>query len=109
MFGKIACALLKRRQTLRFKYLFAGGKLDFATFKSLDSIAERLDKGWTEVEEADLRERMAAYRDGVGTDQSATPLIQQPSRHVGVIVCRVPGIVVNTREFRVTNLRTKRP
>jgi hypothetical protein len=45
----------------------------------------------------------------VGTDQSAAPLIQQPRRHVGVIVGRVPGIVVNTREFRVTNLRTERP
>ena len=55
--------LLKRRQSLRFKYLFAGGKLDFATFKSLDRIAERLDKEWTELEEADLRERNAAYRD----------------------------------------------
>jgi hypothetical protein len=55
--------LLKRRQCIRFKYLFAGGKLDFATFKSLDSIAERLDKGWTEVEEGDLRERNAAYRE----------------------------------------------
>jgi hypothetical protein len=55
--------LLKRRQSIRFKYLFAGGKLDFATFKSLDSIAERLDKGWTEVEEGDLRERNAAYRE----------------------------------------------
>lgn len=53
--------LLKRRQSIRFKYLFAGGKLDFATFKSLDSIAERLDKGWTEVEEGDLRERNVAY------------------------------------------------
>ena len=55
--------LLKRRQSLRFKYLFAGGKLDFATIKSLDSITERLDKGWTEVEETDLRQCMAAYRD----------------------------------------------
>src|SRR5882757_2468568 len=55
--------LLKRRQSSRFEYLFARDKLDIVTFKSLDSIAERLDKGWTEAEEADLRERMAAYRD----------------------------------------------
>jgi hypothetical protein len=55
--------LLKRRQSFRFKYLFAGGKLDFATFKSLDSIAERLENGWTEADEADLRERNATYRD----------------------------------------------
>jgi hypothetical protein len=55
--------LLKRRQSLRFKYLFAGGKLEFATFKSLDGIAERLEKGWTEAEEADLRERNVIYRD----------------------------------------------
>jgi hypothetical protein len=55
--------LLKRRQSLRFKYLFAGGKLDFATFKSLDSIVERLEEGWTKAEEADLRERNATYRD----------------------------------------------
>jgi hypothetical protein len=44
----------------------------------------------------------------VGMYQSAAPLIQQPRRHVGVIVGRVPGIVVNTGEFRVTNVRTKR-
>jgi hypothetical protein len=54
--------LLQRRQTSRFKYLFAGGKLDFAILRSLDNIAERLDKGWTAVEEADLRECNAAYR-----------------------------------------------
>ena len=33
--------LLKRRQSLRFEYLFSRGKLDLAGFKSLDSIAER--------------------------------------------------------------------
>jgi hypothetical protein len=44
----------------------------------------------------------------VGMHQSAAPLIQQPRRHAGVIVGRVPGIVVNTGEFRVTNVRTKR-
>lgn len=42
--------LLKQRQSQRFKYLFARGELDMATFKSLDSIADRLDTGWTEVE-----------------------------------------------------------
>ena len=55
--------LLEQRQASRFKYLFALGKLEIANFKSLDSIAERLDTGWTETEEADLKERMAGYRD----------------------------------------------
>jgi len=54
--------LLKRRQSSRFEYLYAHGKFDATSFKSLDSISERLDKGWTDAEEVDLTERMAAYR-----------------------------------------------
>jgi hypothetical protein len=54
--------LLKRRQSFRFKYLFACGKIDMATFASLDSIAKRLDEEWTQAEEAALRDRMSAYR-----------------------------------------------
>jgi hypothetical protein len=54
--------LLKQRESFRFEYLFSRGKLDIAGFKSLDGIAERLDKGWSEVEEAELRARAAAYR-----------------------------------------------
>jgi hypothetical protein len=55
--------LLKRRQSFRFKYLFACGKIDMASFASLDSIAKRLDEEWTGAEEADLRDHMSAYRD----------------------------------------------
>jgi hypothetical protein len=55
--------LLNERQTLRFEYLFGRGKFDEVTWKSLSSIAERLDGGWSEVEEADLKENLSSYRD----------------------------------------------
>jgi hypothetical protein len=54
--------LLKEREFLRFNYLFAAEKFDKETLKSLSSIAERLDKGWSEVEEGWLNEKLSTYR-----------------------------------------------
>jgi hypothetical protein len=55
--------LLNERQASRFEYLFGRGKFDGVTWKSLSSITERLDKGWSEAEEADLKENVSSYRD----------------------------------------------
>lgn len=55
--------LLNERQASRFEYLFGRGKFDDVTWKSLSSITERLDKGWSEAEEAELKENVSSYRD----------------------------------------------
>src|SRR5271163_1690238 len=44
--------LLKEQQGLRFEIWFGRGDLDQVTCQSLDSIATRLDEGWTDEEEA---------------------------------------------------------
>jgi hypothetical protein len=55
--------LLKRRQTLRFEYLYANDLFDDMTLRSLSSINERLDIGWTKAEESALKEGQPSYRD----------------------------------------------
>jgi hypothetical protein len=54
--------LLKERQALRFEYLFGRDKFDEGTLGSLTSIAARLDNGWSEEEEAKLKESLSIYR-----------------------------------------------
>jgi hypothetical protein len=54
--------LLKERQALRFEYLFGRDKFDGVNLRSLSSIAARLDNGWSEADEAELKENLSAYR-----------------------------------------------
>lgn len=55
--------LLKEQQGLRFEYWFGCGDLPQVMCQSLDSIARRLDEGWTDEEEAGLTKNLAQYRD----------------------------------------------
>jgi hypothetical protein len=55
--------LLKERQALRFEYLFGRDKFDRVTLRSLSSITARLDNGWSEAEEAELKENLLIYRE----------------------------------------------
>jgi hypothetical protein len=55
-------SLLKERQALRFEYLFGRDKFDGVNLRSLSSIAARLDNGWSEADEADLKENLSTYR-----------------------------------------------
>jgi hypothetical protein len=54
--------LLKERQALRFEYLFGRDKFDGVNLRSLSSIAARLDNGWSEADEAELKENLSTYR-----------------------------------------------
>jgi hypothetical protein len=54
--------LLKERQALRFEYLFGRDKFDGVNLRSLSSIAARLDNGWSEADEAELKENLSIYR-----------------------------------------------
>jgi len=53
--------LLKEREALRFEYLFGRDKFDGVTLSSLSNIAARLDNGWSEPEEAELKESLSIY------------------------------------------------
>jgi hypothetical protein len=55
--------LLKKRQSWRFEYLFGRAQFDEMTLRSLTNIEERLDQGWRESEEADLKARIGSYGD----------------------------------------------
>jgi len=55
--------LLSERRRSRFEFLLDTKSIDCALFKSLDEIAERVDKGWTEAEEGAIKERDPHYRD----------------------------------------------
>lgn len=55
--------LLNERQTLRFKYLFASAKFDASKFRTLSSIEERIDAGWSETEEAHLMQNVPSYKE----------------------------------------------
>jgi hypothetical protein len=53
--------LLKEREALRFEYLFGRNKFDGVDLRSLSSIAARLDNGWSEAEEAEIKENLSVY------------------------------------------------
>ena len=55
--------LLNERQTLRFKYLFASAKFDAVKLRTLSSIEERIDAGWSEAEEAHLMQNIPSYKE----------------------------------------------
>jgi hypothetical protein len=57
------------RQRLRFEYLLRGGTFGTGFWGELDSVAQRLDKEWTDDEETGLLAIDAAYR-------NLTPVIQ---------------------------------
>jgi hypothetical protein len=53
--------LLMVQREIRFEYLLKSKSLDCSTFKSLDEIDERLDKGWDVTEEVNLKKSNAHY------------------------------------------------
>jgi len=53
--------LLQEQLASRFEYLFGRARFDNDTLKSLDAIFERLNKGWSEAEEADLKGGVTSY------------------------------------------------
>lgn len=55
--------LLSERQTARFEHLFGSNKSDRMTMRSLSSIEERIEKGWSASEEAGLKEKVRSYCD----------------------------------------------
>jgi len=50
-------------QAMRFGYLLEGDTPDWRAFKTLNSITDRLNKGWSEVEETSLLSRNSFYRE----------------------------------------------
>jgi hypothetical protein len=53
--------LLQEQLASRFEYLFGRARFDNDTLKSLDAIFERLNKVWSEAEEADLKGGVTSY------------------------------------------------
>jgi hypothetical protein len=53
--------LLQKQLAPRFEYLFGRGTFGNAPWESLDSIFERLNQGWSQAEEAELKGNAASY------------------------------------------------